>query len=156
MSVESPVDGRDQVWRAPKKSAQGGRRCPRIKLILKFGRRSAPVVTLLYGRHRLFSELARDTHTTVSWRVAHSTHTPVRIFRNPHQKGRIHTQAGPAGRPITHKVQPDLPAISHERQVISTTGDVTSQNSSDVSLGRRPLSKSEEFLGGFDLSRFVV
>jgi hypothetical protein len=39
----------------------------------------------------------------------------------------------------SHKVQADLPAISHKRQMISTTRDVTSQNSSDLSLERRPL-----------------
>ena len=37
----------------------------------------------------------------------------------------------------SHKVQEDLPAISHISQIISTTIDVTSKSSSDLSLGRR-------------------
>ena len=50
-------------------------------------------------------------------------------------------------------MQEYLPAISHKRQIISTTRDVTSQKYSDLSLGRRPLSKSEEC---FEVTYLVV
>ena len=72
----------------------------------------------------------------------------VKVDAGTHRHTCLHTVGSGS-----HKVQEYLPSISHTSQIISTTRDVTSQNSSDLSLGRRPLSKSEEL---FEVTSLVV
>ena len=45
----------------------------------------------------------------------------------------------------SHKVQEDLPVISHKSEIVSITRGDYMENSSDLSSGRRPTSKSDEF-----------
>ena len=45
----------------------------------------------------------------------------------------------------SQRVQDDLPAISNKIEMISITIGIVFKNSSDLSSGRRPLSKSNEF-----------
>ena len=54
---------------------------------------------------------------------------------------RLHAAAGSG----SHKVQEDLPAISHKSEIISITRGFHRKKSSDLDMGRRPELKSDEF-----------
>ena len=55
------------------------------------------------------------------------------------------TQGVDPGTQNPNKCTHDLRAISTKNEIISITIGLQTKNSSDLSLGRRPLSKSDEF-----------